>query len=265
MDMADYDRLWQEQMKAYDHASDTAEYWDRRARTFDSPWRTSTYTQELLRRMVLKPEYSVLDVACGIGTVAIPMAQQVTRVTALDISPAMLAKLKQRAASIGVNNISVVNKDWNQVRVNEDIEEHDVVLVSRSLPSNRLSESLNKMTSAARHGCYITWRGHRTDKYESDVALAMGKTHREYPDYRVIYGMLQSMGIAASIEIFDTTNEERFPSIEDAIMNMARGRTLTGKQKEKLFGLAKDRLTFVNGFFCSYYKMQWSLISWHKE
>jgi len=205
-----------------------------------------------------------LDVACGIGTVAIPMAQQVARVTALDISPAMLEKLKKRAAAAGVNNISIINRDWNQVKVGEDIAKHDVVLVSRSLPSNRLSESLERMNSIARYGCYITWRGQRTDKYESEVAQAIGKKLRDYPDSRIIYGTLQAMGIAAKIEIFETTNEEHFPDLAEAVKNMARGAELTGSQKEKLTAVAKNRLSMSNGFYCGSYKMQWSLISWHR-
>jgi SAM-dependent methyltransferase len=265
MNTGQLDRLWQEQMKAFDHASDTAAYWDGRARTFESTWRKSDYPEELISRMVLKPEYSVLDLACGMGTVAIPIAKRVARVTALDISPSMLEGLRRKIKSINLTNMTIVNKDWNEVNIKEDIEAHDVVLVSRSLPGNQLSETLSKLNLAASQACYITWRTERSDRYECEVAEVMGKKIRSYPDFNIIYETALSMGIAAKLDIFESTSEERFPNMLEAVVNMSRGAELTETQKVKLTEIAGKRLTFQDNAYCSKYKMKWSLISWNKD
>ena len=147
--LIDYDVIWQEQLKSFDHSSDLAKYWNSRAQTFDSIYRTSTYSTELLNLMELLPEYTVLDVACGAGAAAIPLAKKVRRVTALDISELMLENLKKRALQENINNIKLVNRDWNRVDIDNDIEQHDVVLVSRSLPGAQLSETLRKFDRSA--------------------------------------------------------------------------------------------------------------------
>lgn len=261
----DYDAVWQRQMKAFDHNSDTADYWNRRSRTFDSPWRTSTYTHDLVNRMELRPDYSVLDVACGTGVMAIPLATRVRHVTALDISPFMLERLQQRVATSGITNITIVNKDWNKVIIGEDITEHDIVLISRAMPNIRLSETLQRINDAAKSACYITWRAQRMDKYEREVSLAMGKKLHDYPDYLTITGMLSNMGIPANVEIFESSNEEKYPSLEKAALNMARGMEINESQFARLFKIAKNRLTLTDGFYYTTYKMKWALISWHKS
>jgi SAM-dependent methyltransferase len=45
----------------------------------------------------------VLEVACGTGRIAIPIAQQGFKVTGLDISEPMLEQARQKAATLGVN------------------------------------------------------------------------------------------------------------------------------------------------------------------
>lgn len=263
--ITDYDKMWSEQMKAFDHSSDTANYWDRRSRAFNSIWRTSTYAGDLMSRMELSAEYSVLDVACGTGVMAIPLSREVSRVTALDISPQMLKKLRQRITLAGITNISIINKDWNTVVVAKDIAEHDIVLVSRSLPDIRLSETLRRIDRAARSTCYITWRAERRDEYEKALSEAMDKQQRPYPDYRLISGVLESMGIAIKVEIFESHNKEKYPNLEEAVKNMARGAEISDRQFSKLWNIAKNRLTLVDGFYTAAYTMKWALISWNKS
>jgi SAM-dependent methyltransferase len=261
---SDYDAVWQEQMGAFDHASDTAGYWDRRARTYDSPWRNSTYTGELINRLELRPGYSVLDVACGTGVLAIPLAARVHRVTALDISPLMLEILQQRILKSGITNVTIINKDWNDVIIGEDIPGHDVVLVSRSMPYRRLSETLQKINNAAKSACYITWRAERTDDYEASVAKAIGKDYQSYPDYLTIVGMLGKLDIKADIEIFESYHEEKYPSLKEAVLNMARGAKISDSQFVRLFSLANNRLNQKDGYYYATNKLKWALISWHK-
>ncbi len=67
--------------------------------------------QKLLDALQVEPGMSFLDVGSGPGRVTIPAAQRVGptgQVTALDIQPEMLAKVRERAAHAGIQNIRLV-------------------------------------------------------------------------------------------------------------------------------------------------------------
>jgi SAM-dependent methyltransferase len=73
----------------------------------------------------------VLDVGCGPGTLAIPLARLVGSVTALDTSEGMLGVLKRRAGEEGLGNIRCVKRFWREAEPGVDIEvDYDVVVAS---------------------------------------------------------------------------------------------------------------------------------------
>jgi tRNA G37 N-methylase Trm5 len=257
----DYDRLWLEQMKGFDHGEGTADYWNRRSRTFHSSCQNSTYAEDLVSRMELRPEYSVLDVGCGCGAVAIPLARRVNWVTALDISPIRLEKLSHKAEAAGLTNIAILNRDWNQVTVGEEIDKHDIVLLSRTIPV-RLSDTLRKIDLAAKSACYITWRAEQTDEFETEVAEALGRNPPVFPDYLVIYMMLKNMGISTEIETFETTNQECYYSLEGAALGMVKGAEINERQFVRLLAIARNHLTEIDDHYFSTRKIKWVLISW---
>jgi len=62
-------------------------------------------TEELLQRADLRPDQHVLDVGCGVGTTSIQIARRFgARVTAVDISPLMLARARALARAAGVED-----------------------------------------------------------------------------------------------------------------------------------------------------------------
>jgi SAM-dependent methyltransferase len=264
MNIEELDKIWREQLKSFDHSSDLAEYWNSRAKTFESASRSSTYSVELLRLMELRPEDTLLDVACGTGVTTAPLARKVRSVTALDISGDMLARLKTRAAREGLDNIRFVNLDWNQTHIGKDVAPHDIVLVSRSLPGVPLSATLRKFDMAAKRACYITWRAERSDSYEAAVGAALGKHKHDYPDYNIILSMLETMGIRPRLNIFESSNEEKFPDPDEAVLSMARGAKISSGQASGLREIAVKRLTLKNGFYCGSFRMKWALIYWQK-
>jgi len=76
-------------------------FWDR--------WGTAT-----VRRLALSPGHAVLDLCCGAGVSALPAAKAVGpsgRVLALDVAEPLLGLARQRAASLGLRNVSFQNCD----------------------------------------------------------------------------------------------------------------------------------------------------------
>lgn len=85
------------------------EYWDLDAATYDhSPGHGPRTRLELsvwaasLRRLLPPPPARVLDVGAGTGFLSLLLANQGFRVTALDLAPAMLARLSEKAERRGL-------------------------------------------------------------------------------------------------------------------------------------------------------------------
>jgi ubiquinone/menaquinone biosynthesis C-methylase UbiE len=82
--------------------------WDALAPRFDqfttAEW-TLPFGEQLLPRVNLRPGVRFLDVGCGAGALAIPAARQGADVTAVDIAPTMIDRLRARANAEGLSNI----------------------------------------------------------------------------------------------------------------------------------------------------------------
>ncbi|MFC6161527.1 class I SAM-dependent methyltransferase [Kribbella jiaozuonensis] len=81
--------------------------------------------QRLVDALAVQSGEDVLDVGCGTGNAALPAARAGARVTGLDLTPAMLAKARERGAGLGI--------DWVEGDAEElpfPDESFDVVLSS---------------------------------------------------------------------------------------------------------------------------------------
>ena len=59
--------------------------------------------EEFIRRLAIPAGFRVLDVACGTGNLAIPLARSGCIVTGLDIAPNLLEQARERAKAEGLN------------------------------------------------------------------------------------------------------------------------------------------------------------------
>src|SRR3989304_8628893 len=65
-----------------------------------------------------------LDVGCGCGMLAIPLAKAGKQVTALHPSPAMIKILNEEIKNKRLKNIKTINAAWGEV----EIKRHDVII-----------------------------------------------------------------------------------------------------------------------------------------
>jgi len=77
--------------------------------------------KQILDHLHLQPGMNVLDVGCGSGRLTIPAAQRVSpggTVTALDVQPGMLRRVRRKARQAGVDNVVTL-----QARTGDDVVE----------------------------------------------------------------------------------------------------------------------------------------------
>jgi SAM-dependent methyltransferase len=274
----DWGAMWQAETGRF-HWQDnisTKALWDKRADSFDKrinrvkegePRDKDDYISRLLDRIEVKPDWTVLDIGCGPGTLAIPLAQKAKSVTALDISTKMLERLKTNAEKKGLDNIQYINADWKEAFDAGKPGHHDVVVASRSLMSGDMQKALTYIVNIADKAAYLTFP---VVHLPLDLAVyqAIGRGHKKHPPYIYLLNMLYQMGVNANVEVLFSKVKVQFHSIDEAVADLQwRTDTFTPDEKIKVQhslvqNLAWDKAT---SSFIHEGKSQWALIWWRRE
>jgi SAM-dependent methyltransferase len=241
-------------------------FWDKRAKRFnESMMQNRERAEKQIAKVVLNPEYTVLDMGAGTGRLAIPIAKRIKSVTAIDPSSGMLACLQENQEKEEVKNIVCVNKRWEDVELGVDIEPHDVVIASHSLAMLDMQEALAKMDAAAKKYVYIfTFAGRWMDGGLWEKIS--GEKRPSWSDYIYLCNILHDMGIYANVEIWNSEYEQHYESLDDAVTKM-KGMYDLPSEKE---GILKSYLSEMlveddgNGTFCLKRKSKSATIWWQK-
>lgn len=154
---ADWNGEWMRLQAARRRADDSFE-WDKRARHF-RPLETAPYARDFMKLLALEPGESVLDMGCGAGSIAIPLAQAGHPVIAADFSPAMLGTLDAGIEYYGLEDrITPLELAWDDDwdLVGPVAKAVDVAFASRSVTTNDLKGALAKLDRTARRRCAVT-------------------------------------------------------------------------------------------------------------
>jgi molybdenum cofactor cytidylyltransferase len=121
------------------------------------PARPDDPSLEALVRLV-RPTDTVLDIGCGAGRYALPLARRVREVIALDPSPSMLAGLREGMRDHGIGNVRIVEGRWPEAaaglpgHVGEPVA--DVALIAHvGYDVEPVLPFLEAMESATRRRC----------------------------------------------------------------------------------------------------------------
>jgi hypothetical protein len=274
----DWNAMWQEE-SGRSHFNDTIaskELWDKRADSFTrrinrvkegEPRDKDDYISKMLDRIEVKPDWTVLDIGCGPGTLTIPLAQKAKSVTALDISSEMLKNLKLNAEKIGLGNILYLNSSWQDAFAGGQAVKHDVVVASRSLMGGDMKTALSYIITIASQAAYLTFPIIHLP-FDFEVYKAIGRDEKKHPPYVYLVNMLYQMGVNANVEILYSKVVVQFSSVEDAIKHVEwRTNSFTPDEWKKLqaflekkFAEQKDSSVFTHEG-----KSVWALIWWRKE
>lgn len=208
-DTLDWSRLWKQDRPAWGKTNDR-EFWNRRAPSFASHVCADDYddyVEPFLQILNAPADWSILDVGCGAGTLAVPLAKAVRRVTAIDFSPVMIELLQARCGTENIGNIATRLASWEDDWSALGIEPHDAVIASRSLISDNPRALLEKLMSFARRRVCVSCAV-GDGPYDRRIFEAVGRKLDPNPDYLYVYNLLHQMGIYANISII----EKRLPS-----------------------------------------------------
>ncbi len=208
-----------------------SEGWSARARAFAGQAADSGYAELVLRLLAPEPEWTALDVGCGAGTLAIPLARRTASVTAVDFSPEMLDLVRARCAKEGVQNVAAVLGSWEDDWDRLGIGAHDLVVASRSLIVEDLGAALAKLDRAARRrACVVAPVGDGPS--DRQIFQAAGRPFARRADYVVVVGLLHEMGIHADVALIGKEQWSQYPSHGEALRTL--GAMLSGATPEEL-------------------------------
>lgn len=105
----DWNELWQQARADKTYKAKKAGDWDRKASAFARRNSVSLYTNKFIELLNPEPSWSVLDIGCGPGTIAIPLATIVKHISCLDFSPKMLKILAERAEEKNSQTFQPIN------------------------------------------------------------------------------------------------------------------------------------------------------------
>jgi SAM-dependent methyltransferase len=263
----DWNEAWKEAKALRTSAKRDIKFWNRRAPSFAKHVTETVYPDAFLKILNPEPQWSVLDMACGGGTLAVPLAKRSRQVTAVDFSDKMLEIVKEKCKEEKVVNITTINARWEDDWNACGIGGYDVAIASRSLVVDDLRAAILKLDAAARERVYLsTIVG--DGPYDRRVFEALGRPLNMGPDYIYNYNLLYQMGIHAEVTFIEEKNNRCFEDREDA-MNSMRWMLddLTPAEERTLRAYLDEHLARGDeGWRMDYDRsIRWAVMWWRKE
>ncbi len=275
-DTIDWNQMWQKATAASPWTKrSTKELWEKQADSFNKrivrvkseemATDRDDYISNMLRRIHIEPDFTVLDIGCGPGTLTIPLAKKAKSVTALDISENMLKHLKTNAHKEKVSNIEYINAAWEDALSKNLVEKHDVVVASRSVTPADIKDTFTKLAGIARRYVYITVPIVHLP-FDWEVYRAIGRGQKKHPSYIYILNTVYQMGIQANLEILYSRIKVFFPTVEEAFADLQwRTTTFNNMEVFKLLDYLRSKFAEQNGSLTHEGKSKWALIWWNVQ
>jgi FkbM family methyltransferase len=208
---------------------------------------------------------TVLDVGCGPGTLALPLARRVASVTAVDYAPGMLEQLTATADKEQLDNIRTVHCAWEDDWSDASITVHDVAIASRSLSIDDLATGIAKLDKHARKRVYLVERIAPTP-FDPAAFSAVGRPFDSGPDYIYALNILYTMGIHPEVRQIEIAPENTYPDLGHALERYRwMIKNMTGEEEQRLSVFLASRIvsrTADTVTLGGLTPQRWALISW---
>jgi ubiquinone/menaquinone biosynthesis C-methylase UbiE len=243
------------------------EFWEKRASSFAQHSRKTHYSTEFLKLMQVNPDWTVFDMACGGGTLAIPLASKVKSVTAVDFSKNMIAIVDRYCSEHKIANIHTLLGQWDDDWKSLGIGEHDIAIASRSLRAENAAHYIQKLNQVARRQVYISAPA---GQGPLDVRLLefAGRKNPVRSEYIEFYNILHAMGIRANVSFIEENHAKQWQTPEEAFEDqrwMFCGMTQEEEERIKLY--LNQNLQLQDGVYKLGYERicHWAVMWWTKK
>lgn len=203
------EKEWAEKVKETSRISGS-DYWNKRAEDYADYIRTSDYEhgrkiKEIFEREgILKEYFEVLDIAAGPGSLTIPFAESVRKVTAVEPAEEMCKRLLENSQEKGLKNIGIINMRWEEVDDAEFKDRFDLVVCSHALwQFPDIWEELARMNQVSRGHCCIA-SGVRSDETFSEMYRKLGLETDDLDHFIGVYNILYERNVLANVIMIDT-------------------------------------------------------------
>ncbi len=262
-----WNQIWRESRQRKRSGRKKRTDWNCRASSFARHTRTSVYAGNFISYMNLPPQWSVLDVGCGAGTLAVPLAGKVHSVTAIDSSKNMIAILRDTCTTKGLTNVEARQVSWEDDWDEVGIGAHDVAIASRSLVVDDLETAILKLAEKARHKVFISSLV-GDGPYDRRIFEAIGRDLDRGADYLCVYNLLNQMGILADVSFLSSdTGYKVYSDLDEAVQGFDWMLADMTVEEENLLRkyLEQHLIRKDHGWSLDYqHTAQWAVLSWRK-
>ena len=145
---------------------------------------------------MLTPEMTAVDVGAGVGRWAIPLAERVRAVTAVEPVPGMRTVLEERIAARNAGNVGVEGAPWLESK----LPRHDAVLAAYSMyTSPDLAAFARKMEATASRLCAMAMRVPAHDGVLGELSFEIRGTWHDSPNFIVGYNSMLEAGFTPNV------------------------------------------------------------------
>ncbi len=287
--MIDFDAAWKDLQKTRRRPA-CSNHWNKRAARYDTKDAKNLYALEFLDKAHIDEGDSVLDMGCGTGALAIPLAEQGHGIIAADFSEGMLEKLVENIKIHRVTSIRPVHMSWEDNWQEFGITDNcvDTVIASRSIAVEDLQAAIIKMCNTARKRCCITMATETTPRVDPTILKAIDVPTDPSRDFIYAFGILAEHGFEPSVSYIHSSRKDTFNTHEEIMedftsmieigspylcedeFNAARNRldvwitehTIVNPEAGKL-----DKKGFPQGFYTLDHNriISWAFISWNPK
>lgn len=165
MQIVDWEHIWEEKTKnrteemMAGQKNDT-DYWSKRAQSYSDTQTTNDfiYGRSVVEALegVLTPDFEVMDVGVGPGTLTLPFTEKVKRVIAVEPAPEMVSILKENAETKNIDGYDILQRKWQDVDVSRHARKYDLVISSHVLwHFVDIWNQITRMESVSRRYCCL--------------------------------------------------------------------------------------------------------------
>lgn len=263
----DWEQIWRQAKSESSFRGSNTDFWDRRAPCFSRAAAKNDYSEQFIGIISPQPHWTVLDVGCGAGTLAIPMASSVSTVTAMDFSDAMLDLLQKQCNEKDIANIRIVKGAWEDDWHELGIEIHDLVIASRSFVMKDIRNAVLKLNAFARERVCIS-AFVDSGPFDRELLKFIGRDFKPGQDYIYLYNFLRQTGHYVNVRFTVHKQHKTYADHQeaaDAVRWMLDA--TTPEETEKLLLYLESKLIRKNGGWqmpCPHI-VRWAVMWWEKE